>query len=114
MGRNEKPKTISSSDLHEVSSLLKHFADRYENLAFALQREVVIDSLTVRSWEMMKKSLNSIQRAVNRAYEAFDEAKIANSRINRETRELGKQAVEADRAATPKKKSTTPKQNETK
>jgi hypothetical protein len=114
MGRNEKPVVVGYDDLRDVAEILKHFSDRYEALAMSLHATHEINSLTVRNWETMKTSLGHIQRAVNRAYEAFDEAKIMNTKLGKRTDSLVAESTDADAAASHKKKPRAPKPNETK
>ena len=114
MGRNEKPVIVDHKDLEDVAAILRHFSDRYDALSSHLLRAVGITSLTVRNWETMKASLGHIQRAVNRAYEAFDEAKIQVSRLGKGPEELTCETVSLDASIAKVKKQRPAKHNETK
>ena len=67
-------KTLTAADLLELAEKMEHFGKRYRELAEQLGNG---DPLKVGNWTTLKTSISHIKRAVNVAYEAFDERVIS-------------------------------------
>jgi len=105
MPRNEKPKTVSAQDIEQVADTLEHFATRYRDLAHQLIGTPEFDQLVVRNWTSMEGGIDKIRRAVSKAFEAFDAAKVAIAfGAQAEQMATDDQAKKSTRKRSPRKK----------
>ena len=86
MRKQRGSEPLTSAGIREIVASLRHFAERYESLAKMLDDEKV-ELIQAKNMSTLRRSINFIKQAVNKAYDGYDEAFVVRNPADKEAAE---------------------------
>lgn len=83
MTTKREKKTLTSADVRDIAEKLTHFADRYSQLADAMDKAKV-EQILAGNFKTLIRSLLFVKKAINAAYQGLDHELLAGGAFEKE------------------------------